>query len=662
MKKKYRNLIPLCTFFVGLLIFILFFSQSGNILEKPVTGLGNKLFFSALYTIDAFSYEVDYETIRMFVSPTEYISQNIFLGFVYFLFAVAPVLLVANILTYFRIGIDRLRFFLSKFCGTSYIFSELNQQSIVMASGIYEKKNWWDKIVFADCDMLSMQNMNQKELLKEAYEIHAICLKRELVNIGVFKLFGGNEIFIISGDESKNVSQTIAMINKYKNEKIRNSIYAYISSEKDVELIDAVEKGNYLLDDSFLKRFEVDKSNKDKDFYFELCKMFKDVVDNKNIKIEGTFSVRCITPADQTIYQVIKESYKDLRLKSMETKEKKVSITIVGLGTYGLKFLKTAAWMYQLVGYKVEFHIIDIKKDAEKQLKHTCPEFFYDIAERAADDSSHEVYMHAGIDCFNSEFDEKMHCDEGIKQSHLVFIALGDDDRNIETAMCIRKLVSPENHPLIYAVVRDSQKALDLELGETRGGKQEYKTKGLQNYKGQSYEIYFVGDYLKEYDFANIENVRELEKEAFRYHVNWIKKTLDIREMKENTRVKKGKKISTKNKIKREIAYLVTMSDVKNAARDYAQYSYYRNSSMAMVMHRELLKEFNTMVENDKKIILNKEQKCITEHMRWNAYMRGLGYRYSANRKDIAKLHNCLVPYSELSPIEKAKDIDDFEL
>ena len=51
------------------------------------------------------------------------------------------------------------------------------------------------------------------------------------------------------------------------------------------------------------------------------------------------------------------------------------------------------------------------------------------------------------------------------------------------------------------------------------------------------------------------------------------------------------------------------------------------------------------------------------EHCRWNAYMRSEGYSYGGTveregRNDLAKLHNCLVPFDELPLSEQEKDDD----
>ena len=51
----------------------------------------------------------------------------------------------------------------------------------------------------------------------------------------------------------------------------------------------------------------------------------------------------------------------------------------------------------------------------------------------------------------------------------------------------------------------------------------------------------------------------------------------------------------------------------------------------------------------------------VTEHLRWNAYMRALGYRQYALRSDRVKLHPLIVPYHSLPQDEQTKDIIEFE-
>ena len=49
-------------------------------------------------------------------------------------------------------------------------------------------------------------------------------------------------------------------------------------------------------------------------------------------------------------------------------------------------------------------------------------------------------------------------------------------------------------------------------------------------------------------------------------------------------------------------------------------------------------------------------EASVTEHMRWNVYMRTQGYRYSPKRNDRAKLHNDLISWHDLPELEKYKD------
>ena len=45
-----------------------------------------------------------------------------------------------------------------------------------------------------------------------------------------------------------------------------------------------------------------------------------------------------------------------------------------------------------------------------------------------------------------------------------------------------------------------------------------------------------------------------------------------------------------------------------------------------------------------------------SEHMRWNMYMRTIGYRYSEIRADRAKMHPDLISVDKLNTAERKKD------
>lgn len=87
---------------------------------------------------------------------------------------------------------------------------------------------------------------------------------------------------------------------------------------------------------------------------------------------------------------------------------------------------------------------------------------------------------------------------------------------------------------------------------------------------------------------------------------------------------------------------------------DFWRYEYNYQSSTARAIHLKARSNLSGQAAN---------RSGITEHKRWNAYMRSLGYTYSgsgdpSSRNDLAKLHNDLIPYDQLSASEKLKDED----
>lgn len=207
-----------------------------------------------------------------------------------------------------------------------------------------------------------------------------------------------------------------------------------------------------------------------------------------------------------------------------------------------------------------------------------------------------------------------------------------------------------KSEPRIFTQVYDSVKAKNIS-GE------------LKTYEEIPYEIIVNGSFDSQYRYDVITR-KEEEAKAIPYHLRW--------------------------------------SNDDESKRKYNRFEYFRHSSMAQALHKEMVTEIfskelacrkkesdeasdktkKTSKKKAAKIIkrttksvideLNAESKCNcegcrkskkVEHMRWNAYMRANGYKQPPQsevaygiKSSRAKYHYELVPYDALSPEEQAKD------
>ena len=104
----------------------------------------------------------------------------------------------------------------------------------------------------------------------------------------------------------------------------------------------------------------------------------------------------------------------------------------------------------------------------------------------------------------------------------------------------------------------------------------------------------------------------------------------------------------------------INTEKVQQTMEEYMRHSYYRHSSMAKGLHKKFLPQ-ETEIPADHTdcpvcgcLMCNKAR--ITEHMRWNAYMRSRGYCYGKEKNIIAKLHPDLQAWKKLPCREKLKD------
>ena len=214
----------------------------------------------------------------------------------------------------------------------------------------------------------------------------------------------------------------------------------------------------------------------------------------------------------------------------------------------------------------------------------------------------YDIKIHSGVNIDSTAFLREV---SKIPQPTYVFVALGNDEQNIKSAVYIRSLFERMNwHPMVQTVVYSTAEKEAL--------------RDADNFKGQKYDIEFIGDLDTFYSEEVIIN-SELETEALKRHLRW------------------------------------------GNEEEFWKYEYNYRSSVASAIHKKM-KLFCKMpgIEKEPGERTDEELWALRrlEHRRWNAYMRSEGYCYGMKRDYLAKTHPCLVPFGALSQTEQEKDDD----
>lgn len=606
-----------------------------------------------------------------------------------FLYMLAPALSFTNVISYFNNVFGALWL---RFCHFRkiYIMSELNVQSVAMAKEIVAKKRNRlipPLIVFAD--VFTQNEEADYELRQEVKRLNAVCLKNDISHLRFAWWGRAVELFLLGENEAENVEQAKSLTERHR-KKLRDiSIYVYAAAPYTDHILDSLDKGKHLLHRRF--RRWIRKNPQDV--------LYKSKWMEHSIPMGGNFSVRRIDPVDMLVKEVLtwndyddyKAIYEDAR------QDKTISITILGMGRYGTHFLKTAVWFYQRYGYRVEFNVIDIgaeNSDPEKRLAQECPELISKGRSPEADEAQYDIRFFRGIDCLSADLTELVQEKDRLLRTKLVFIALGDDDTNIQAAMTMRMIFEQHQvrqkqeqiqglRPFIYAVIYDDQKRSNLSFDSLRDG--------LVDHKNKSFNISFVGTLAAQYSYQGIEANNRQEEAAFKFHLDWTRKESQLRKCYETAKTEEKHEdladcLAFKEELDKEMAknsqsdpgwgdaYLfkdaegnvnykgpVNVDALMGTVEQYMRYAYYRNSSVAKAVHKEAISHLPEQYPAHSDICRcdGCRIKRITEHMRWNAYMRSLGFvvnDHDTRNHYRAKLHPDLKPWKDISCRERYKD------
>ena len=644
---------------------------------------------------------------------------------------ISPILTVGALLSLLKDYFAKIRIAALKHSSKRniYAFSKLIPESVALADSIREEEI--DKLRQREGEQLSKRNIDRylkkhllfiftdvshsdeesvSELIERVSEFGALTIKKDITSIDLFcnkkpveingTVYGRRTFFVMGENETEKIDQVIKLNEKCK-EYSNCSLFLFSSQPTAGHIMDTLDKGTHTISDETKNAIETDF----KEFLKDPEKI------GASYNTENCYYFRRIDSIDSLAVRTLTSDDLLKPLSDSAAKSKTISLLIVGLGQYGLAFLKNALWLYQIYGYSLCIHVIDAA-DA-KTLRGRIGKMMPEIEKFSATDSrenrlhylleqdgecNFDLTLYPSVNCETMNLNN-VFVDENFNDIQLVIVALGKDNLNIETAVEMRRLfdrqkgysnsdlknLSTDEIPLIYSIVFDDKSADNLNCNPN--------DTGIVNYKNTPYHIRFIGQMSTHYCYSDIENMMSKEAKAIWRHFEWIshKKKLCENlncaiedssdkgtqimisrfqdEMDEYFNPKEGAQSDKKDNWTLEALYAELSADgIKKDILKYTSFEYFRDSSIARELHQQMLKKyFNGYFEDyDKKKRKHRDmmicscKKCnarrLTEHARWNAYMRVCGYIYAVNRNDRAKCHDDIKPWHHLSIPERYKD------
>ena len=327
-----------------------------------------------------------------------------------------------------------------------------------------------------------------------------------------------------------------------------------------------------------------------------------------------------MSEARSLIYNYLyEEGYKLFENASVaENGDKTVSAVVISDGGFygcGKITAKTLPWFCQMGGYRFKMTVLSEKENAESEFRAECPDFLNPACNGVyvEGEAQYDIKVFSCINFESYEFEELL---ASVKDASFVFVSLASDEKSIECAAKAKKVYERAAiKPMIVATVKDSEKIKAIENSRSTDGRM--------------FEIQYIGDSESVYSEKVIIN-SELEKHALETHMRYP-------------------------------ASGITKAEHE---RSFFSQEYSYNSSCASALHAKLRSDLGIAGANKTESELTEKERketSVTEHRRWSAYVRSCGYVYSgsqekSSRNDLAKVHNCLIPFNELT--EEYRKID----
>lgn len=549
--KKSKKIKPIYILLAGALIatFIIMLYVD---FKPPVHGKHTTIFLALFHSIQVlllgYDFEFLYETINITAEHS---------AFAYFyisaLFLLAPIYTFSFVLSFFERFTSYLKYLWYR-NRDIYIFSELSEKSLELARSIRKK---FSGSVIAFANVFDESSETIFDLKEESRKIKALHFKKDISDMGLMFHSKNTKatFFTIGESEPKNFEEALAIIHNF-NRRENTELYVFSNSKEGQLLLDSVKKGC----------IKARRINEDRQLAYSM--LINNPITENYTEIEGN---------------------------------KVISTLIVGFGGYGSELTKALLWCGQLPDYIPEINVIDRNPLAESFFTAECPEIMQLNNNTEFGEARYSLNFYNGIDVHSNEFCKTV---SSLRNTSVVYVSLGNDELNIETAVNLRVLFERIGlYPVIRTIVYSEIKYQMLNKS------------ALTYHHGNSYDIEIIGTIKDRFTFDKITNI-ELELAALKCHLQWAD----------------------------------TPEAIEEETKRFYEYEYFRSSSIASAIHKNYRSEKYT-----------EDEIFVAEHMRWNAYMRTEGYIFSgscekSSRNDRAKMHNNLHRFGLLDDESIAKD------
>lgn len=506
-------------------------------------------------------------------------------------------LLTFSFILSFFKNISAYRDYTVSFWKHTHVFSELNEKTLALAKSILEKDRETRKIKFIPGALIVFTDVLETE---------------DEATLDLIEAAKGIGALLFSRD-----LESI----KYRKKWPRRRVSFYLISDDEAEKVRHAESimRNYDYEGVALHLFSNDVRS-------DLL-LTTNTVEHMKVTRRNDIQSLIYHELDEHGLRLFHQAREVKPVKNGQKGQKVISAVVVGLGKYGIEMVKALSWFCQLDGYRVKIHAFDRDVNAEDRFTDLCPELM-DPRYNGCDtpgEARYEIHIHSGVDATNHRFSREL---AEITDASFIFVCLSDDLINLTTSVKIRSLCEQirypdgDRKPDIVTVVYDETVCDNMSIVWEQGRTLESPV-GITNFKSQAYNIRMIGKLNDFYSVNTLIN-SELIDAGLQVHLRW------------------------------------------GDEQEFWRYEYNYRSSIAKALHERLRAKAEIHIPgadkpweertSDEKLAIGR-----IEHIRWNAYMRSEGYRYSgsqdkSSRNDLGKLHHNLVPVTALSDEDLRKD------